>query len=182
MQRFVTIARLIAQFRIGRLDTGRQGKKLVHRARPDETITPFCLRGRRVSDRAGDQGLQCRAHEPQSRYGFAAERIVLTGRNSRIASSASPQPESHIEGLGLGVECVDDDRMNSELLRKVERSRHGVAKEISAQASAMNALVDSEAREENDWHGVSWKLFGLVCGQALRLDLATGQGVVTETR
>ena len=44
----------------------------------------------------------------------------------------------------------------------------------------MGALVDSEAREKNDWHGVSWKLFGLVCGQALRPDLATGQGVVTE--
>ena len=27
---------------------------------------------------------------------------------------------------------------------------------------------------------MSWKLFGLVCGQALRLDLAAGQGVVTE--
>ena len=129
-----------------------------------------------AATKASSAALMNRSHATASR------RSGLCSREETAASRRPPalEPESHIEGLGLGVECVDDDRMNSELLRKVERSRHGVAKEISAQASAMNALVDSEAREENDWHGVSWKLFGLVCGQALRLDLATGQGVVTE--
>jgi hypothetical protein len=37
----------------------------------------------------GDPARQSRADKPPSRYGFAAERIVLTGRNSRISSSAS---------------------------------------------------------------------------------------------
>lgn len=48
--------------------------------------------------------------------------------------------------LGLGVECVDNYRMNSELLREVERSGQGVANEKFAQASST--------------------LFGLPCHQA----------------
>ena len=86
--------------------------------------------------------------DPAKRYGFAAERIADGKEKSHLVVRQRHEPKSLIGGLSLGVECVDDYGINSDLPRKVEQSRQGIAKEISAQASATGVLVDSEAREE----------------------------------
>ena len=60
--------------------------------------------------------------------------------------------------------------MNPELLRKVERSAQCVAEEESAQALAVEALIDGQTREKNDGHGVTWQLPGDIGGKVIRLD------------
>lgn len=95
-----------------------------------------------------------------------------------VAQGGGNKAEAGVEGFGLGVDGMGQDRSDASLFSDDQGSADGILEHSYTDSAPLIVLADSQACEEHDWNGVVSHAGSDTVWRIQGVDLADGKAEV----